>query len=98
MTNADWWTRVVKARTAREDLLPRRVWALRKGEHDAAIDVKAVPGIGPEIVLTLDGSGGTPGCSAHTSRRRHGEFDISRLFHIVRFPQLCKRRARWQST
>jgi hypothetical protein len=55
MTNADWWARVVQARTAREDLLPERVWALRKGEHEAAIDLKAVPGIGAEIVLTVDG-------------------------------------------
>ncbi len=55
MTNADWWQRVVQARAAREDLLPQRVWALRKGEHEAAIDLKAVPGIGAEIVLTVDG-------------------------------------------
>jgi hypothetical protein len=55
MTNADWWARVVEARTKREDLLPQRVWALRKGEHEAAIDLKAVPGIGAEIVLTVDG-------------------------------------------
>jgi hypothetical protein len=55
MTNADWWARVVKARTERADLLPQRVWALRKGEHEAAIDLKAVPGIGAEIVLTVDG-------------------------------------------
>jgi hypothetical protein len=55
MTNADWWARVVQARTAREDLLPERVWALRKGEHEAAIDLKAVPGLGAEIVLTVDG-------------------------------------------
>jgi hypothetical protein len=41
--------------TKREDLLPQRVWALRKGEHEAAIDLKAVPGIGAEIVLTVDG-------------------------------------------
>jgi hypothetical protein len=32
------------------------VWALRKGEHAAAIDLKAVPGIGAEIVLTIDGA------------------------------------------
>jgi hypothetical protein len=51
MTNADWWARVVQARAGREDLLPKRVWALRKGEHGAAIDVKAVPGLGAEIVL-----------------------------------------------
>ena len=28
MTNADWWARVLKARMEREDLLPRKVWAL----------------------------------------------------------------------
>jgi hypothetical protein len=55
MTNADWWARVVQARAAREDLLPQRVWALRKGEHEATIDVKAVPGIAAEIVITVDG-------------------------------------------
>jgi hypothetical protein len=31
------------------------VWTLHKGEHAAAIDLKAVPGIGAEIVLTVDG-------------------------------------------
>jgi hypothetical protein len=55
MTNADWWARVVQARAAREDLLPQRVWALRKDGHEAAIDVKAVAGLGAEIVLTVDG-------------------------------------------
>jgi hypothetical protein len=55
VTNNDWWARVVKARTAREDLLPQRAWTLRNGEHEAAIDLKAVPGIGAEIVLTVDG-------------------------------------------
>jgi hypothetical protein len=56
MTNADWWARVVQARTERADLLPQRVWTLHKGQHAAAIDLKAVPGIGAEIVLTVDGS------------------------------------------
>jgi hypothetical protein len=46
--NADWWPRV-------RILLPKRVWALRKGGHEAAIDIEAVPGIGAEIVLTVDG-------------------------------------------
>jgi hypothetical protein len=46
---------VVQARASRADLLPQRVSALRKGEHEAAIDLKAVPGIGAEIVLTVDG-------------------------------------------
>jgi hypothetical protein len=55
MNDAAWWARVVQARTERDDLRPQRVWALRKGEHEAAIDLKAVPGIGAEIVLTVDG-------------------------------------------
>jgi hypothetical protein len=54
-TDADWWARVVQARTKREDLRPQRVWALRKGEHEAAIDLRAVPGVGAEIVLTVNG-------------------------------------------
>ena len=40
MTNADWWARVVQARTERDDLLPQRVWTLHKGEHAAAIDLQ----------------------------------------------------------
>ena len=55
MTNADWWARVVEARPRHEDLLPRRIWTLRQGTSEAAIDLRAVPGIGAEIVLTLDG-------------------------------------------
>jgi hypothetical protein len=55
MTNADLWARVVQARTKHDDLIPRRVWALRNDGHEAAIDLKAVPGIGAEIVLTVDG-------------------------------------------
>jgi hypothetical protein len=30
------------------------MWTLHKGEHAAAMDLKAVPGIGAEIVLTVD--------------------------------------------
>jgi hypothetical protein len=29
--------------------MPQRVWTLHKGEHAAAIDLKAVPGIGAEM-------------------------------------------------
>jgi hypothetical protein len=47
--------RVVQARAAHEDLLPRRVWTLRNGTREVAIDVKALPGIGAEIVITADG-------------------------------------------
>jgi len=52
MTNADRWARVVEARTERDDLRPKRVWVLRKEGREAAIDVKAVPGMGAEIVLS----------------------------------------------
>jgi hypothetical protein len=54
MTNADWWARVVQARAKREGLLPQRMWTLHKGEHAAAIDLKAVPGLAAEIVLTVN--------------------------------------------
>jgi hypothetical protein len=30
-------------------------WTMHKGDHAAAIDLKGVPGIGAEIVLTVDG-------------------------------------------
>ena len=33
MTNADWWARVVQARTERNDLRRQRDWTLHKGEH-----------------------------------------------------------------
>ena len=59
---------MVQARTERDDLRPKRVWMLRKGGREAAIDVKAVPGIGAEIVLTVDGVGVRLACSGHTSR------------------------------
>ena len=37
---------------AHDDLIPRRVWELRKDAHETAINLRAVPGIGAEIVLT----------------------------------------------
>ena len=55
MTNADWWARVVQVRTQHDDLIPRRVWTLPKGEQEAAIDLRPVPGICAEIVLTVNG-------------------------------------------
>ena len=55
MTNADWWARVVQARTERADLLPQRIWTLRKGTSEATIDLRAVSGVGAEIVLMVDG-------------------------------------------
>ena len=55
MNDAAWWAHVVQARTQRDDLRAQRVWVLHKDEHAAAIDVKAVRGIGAEIVLSVDG-------------------------------------------
>jgi hypothetical protein len=46
---------VVQARTRHDDLLQQRVWTLRKGSREATIDLRAVPGVGAEIVLTVDG-------------------------------------------
>ena len=43
MTNADSWARVVQVRTNHDD------------GHEAAIALRAVPGVGAEIVLTVDG-------------------------------------------
>ena len=36
-------------------LIPRRVWTLRNGSREAASGLRAVPGIGAEIVPTVDG-------------------------------------------
>jgi hypothetical protein len=55
MNDAAWWARVVQARTERDDLRPQRVWAVIKGEHEAAIDLQPVHGVGAEIVLSVDG-------------------------------------------
>ena len=55
MSNAEWWGRVVQARTQHADLLPQRIWSLRKDGHEATIDLRAVPGVGAEIVLSVDG-------------------------------------------
>jgi hypothetical protein len=41
MNDSVWWARVVQARTKRSDLVPQRVWTLHKGEHAAAIYLKA---------------------------------------------------------
>jgi hypothetical protein len=55
LTNADWVGPRHSSAPSGKTYLPQRVSALRKGGHDAAIHVKAVPGIGAEIVLTVDG-------------------------------------------
>ena len=35
--------------------LPWRLWILRHGEREATLDLPAVPGVGAEIVLGVDG-------------------------------------------
>ena len=52
MTYAHWWARVVQAQTEQADLPPQRVSALRK-DGQATMALKAMPGIGAEIVLTV---------------------------------------------
>jgi hypothetical protein len=55
MNDARMAAPVLQARTNHDDRLPRRVWTLRRGEHEAAIDLRAVPGSGAEITLIVDG-------------------------------------------
>ena len=43
MTNADWWARVVQARTELADLIPRRVWTLRNGSREAEVGCERCP-------------------------------------------------------
>jgi hypothetical protein len=40
-------------------LLPQRVSTLRKSGHGATIDLRAVPGVGAEMQLTVDGEAAT---------------------------------------
>ncbi len=70
MTHADWWARVVQARTKHDDLIPQRLWALRKDGHEATISMRLVPGIGAENVLTVDGEWRKPRLFRGTSSRR----------------------------
>jgi hypothetical protein len=69
MTNADWWARVVQTRARHDDLLSQRVWTLRKSGDEAVMGLRAVPGVGAEIVLSVDGELRRTRCIAHTSRR-----------------------------
>jgi hypothetical protein len=55
VTDAHWWARVVRPRTQHDDLLPQRIWTLSKGSSETAIDLRAVPGVAAEVVLTVDG-------------------------------------------
>jgi hypothetical protein len=55
LTSVGQTDRVVQARTQHDDLLPQRVWVLRKDGHEATADLHAVPGVGAELVLSVDG-------------------------------------------
>jgi hypothetical protein len=39
----------------RADLMPQRVWTLHKGGHPGALDLRPVPGVGAEVVLSVNG-------------------------------------------
>jgi hypothetical protein len=79
MINAGWWARVVLARTERADLMSQRVWAPRKDGHEAAMDLKAVRGIGAEVVRPWIVNCGARACIAHTS----SEFQWRSNAHIA---------------
>ena len=56
MTNAEWWA-TVKTPAQAKERPPRpsgRVWTMRHGTHEAALDLRLVPGLGAEIVLSID--------------------------------------------
>ena len=56
MTNADWWA-TVKTPGKPKERPPRpsgRVWTMHYGTHEAALDLRLVPGLGAEIVLSID--------------------------------------------
>ena len=58
---------------------PERVWTLRKGEHEAAIDLRAVPGSGAEIALIVDGEmQRTRLCRAHEQAELSGAIPDTR--------------------
>ena len=67
----------MQARTTRDELRPQRVWVLRKGTHEVAIDLRAAARVGAEIVLTVDGSGPRHDCSAPTSTRELDQVTIN---------------------
>jgi hypothetical protein len=68
MNDAAWWARVVHARTERDGLRPHRVLALRKDGHEAAIDLKAVPGPSARSSCSRwTASCARRGCSARTN-------------------------------
>jgi hypothetical protein len=56
MTNADWWNGVRRARERHEtEHVAQLVWALRKGDHAAVLQLRPVPGVGVDLALLIDG-------------------------------------------
>jgi hypothetical protein len=47
------------------------MWTLSKGAHEAAMDMRAVPGVGAEIVLSVDGELRRTRLLSRTSRPNH---------------------------
>lgn len=56
MTDSEWWARVKSPGQAKEfpPRLSGRVWTMRHGSHEAALDLRLVEGLGAEIVLSID--------------------------------------------
>jgi hypothetical protein len=67
VTDAHWWARVVHARTRHDDMLSQRVWTLHRDGREAAIDLRAVPGVGAEIVLAVQEANTSRCSSSRTS-------------------------------
>jgi hypothetical protein len=55
MTKADWWARVIQARTEHDDLLLSACGRCAGTGTRPRSDLRAVAGIGAELVLTVDG-------------------------------------------
>lgn len=58
MTNAEWWSKVKQPVRGAEPLTSRprtRLWTLRRDRHEATLDLRIVPAMGPELVLSVDG-------------------------------------------
>jgi hypothetical protein len=57
VTDAEWWATVKQPIAPRDaPARPRaRLWTLRRGRHEAALDLRHVAAMGTELVLTVNG-------------------------------------------
>jgi hypothetical protein len=54
--SADWWTDLTTGWSASTDQGRGQLWQYRQGPHVAALSVRAVEGVGQELVLRIDGA------------------------------------------